>query len=176
MITPDTKDWTWVLDRACPECGFEAELFSREDVAGLTRRNGSSWEQLLSDGLITRIRPDQSTWSPLEYACHVRDVFSIFELRISLMLTTQDPLFANWDQDLSATTGRYDEQDPVTVIDALAVAAETLAHRLDGVQETEWQRPGRRSNGSSFTVETISRYMIHDPIHHIWDVTRVLRY
>lgn len=23
-IEPDTKDWTWVLDRPCPECGFEA--------------------------------------------------------------------------------------------------------------------------------------------------------
>ena len=23
-ITPDTKDWTWVLERPCPECGFEA--------------------------------------------------------------------------------------------------------------------------------------------------------
>jgi hypothetical protein len=22
-ITPDTKDWTWVLERACPECGFD---------------------------------------------------------------------------------------------------------------------------------------------------------
>ena len=175
MITPDTKDWTWVLDRTCPECGFEAELYSREDVAALTRRNAKLWQQLLSECLITRVRPDQSTWSPLEYACHVRDVFSIFELRISLMLTTNDPLFVNWDQDLSAITERYNEQDPVSVIDALAVAAETVAHRLDGVQETQWQRPGRRSDGAFFTVETISRYMIHDPIHHIWDVTRTHR-
>ena len=22
-IDPDTKDWTWVLDRPCPECGFD---------------------------------------------------------------------------------------------------------------------------------------------------------
>jgi len=176
VITPDTKDWTWVLNRTCPECGFDAELYSREDVAGLIRRNAKLWEQLLSDGLVTRVRPDQSTWSPLEYACHVRDVFSIFELRIGLMLTTQDPLFVNWDQDLSAITERYNEQDPVTVIDELAVAAETVARRLDGVQETQWQRPGRRSDGAFFTVERISRYMIHDPIHHIWDVTRVHRF
>lgn len=176
MITPDSKDWTWVLDRTCPECGFDAELYSRVDVAGLIRRNAKLWEQLLSDGLITRARPDQSTWSPLEYACHVRDVFSIFELRIGLMLTTQDPLFVNWDQDLSATTERYNEQDPATVIDELAVAAETVAHQLDGVQETQWQRPGRRSDGAFFTVEKISRFMIHDLIHHIWDVTRVHRF
>ena len=23
-VVPDTKDWTWVLDRPCPECGFDA--------------------------------------------------------------------------------------------------------------------------------------------------------
>ena len=63
-----------------------------------------------------------------------------------------------------------------TVIEELAVAAETVAHQLDGVQETQWQRPGRRSDGALFTVEKISRYMIHDPIHHIWDVTRTLRF
>jgi hypothetical protein len=21
-IVPDTKDWTWALQRSCPECGF----------------------------------------------------------------------------------------------------------------------------------------------------------
>lgn len=28
-IVPDTKDWTWVLERACPECGFDASSFAR---------------------------------------------------------------------------------------------------------------------------------------------------
>lgn len=23
MITAETKDWTWVLDRPCPDCGFD---------------------------------------------------------------------------------------------------------------------------------------------------------
>ena len=23
-IVPDDKDWTWVLERPCPECGFDA--------------------------------------------------------------------------------------------------------------------------------------------------------
>ncbi|HEY5013683.1 MAG TPA: DinB family protein, partial [Acidimicrobiia bacterium] len=32
MITPDTKDWTWVLERPCPECGFDASAFAREQV------------------------------------------------------------------------------------------------------------------------------------------------
>ena len=27
-IIPDTKDWTWVLQRPCPECGFTVETFA----------------------------------------------------------------------------------------------------------------------------------------------------
>ena len=31
-------------------------------------------------------------------------------------------------------------------------------------------RPGRRSNGSVFTVETLGRYFLHDVLHHLHDV------
>ena len=34
------------------------------------------------------------------------------------------------------------------------------------------QRTGRRSDGAHFTVETFARYFIHDPVHHLYDVTR----
>src|SRR5205814_453895 len=112
--------------------------------------------------------PDKLTWSTLEYACHVRDVFRRFDGRVQLMLDEDDPLFANWDQDASAVDDRYDEQDPADVVDDLVVAADQLARRLEGV--TDWDRPGRRSDGAAFTVATLARYMIHDPIHHVWDI------
>jgi hypothetical protein len=31
-IVPDTKDWTWVLERPCPECGFDASGVRRDEV------------------------------------------------------------------------------------------------------------------------------------------------
>ena len=53
----------------------------------------------------------------------------------------------------------------------LATAADTLASRLDDVHGYQWERPGRRSDGALFTVATFVRYFIHDPIHHLHDVT-----
>jgi hypothetical protein len=50
-----------------------------------------------------------------------------------------------------------------------------LANRLDLVTGGDWLRPGLRGDGASFTVDSIARYMIHDPIHHLWDVTTALR-
>ena len=76
-IVPDTKDWTWVLQRPCPECGLDTQAFPRE----------------------------------------------------------------------------------------------TIAVRFEGVSAGQWQRTGRRSDGAQFTVETFARYFIHDPVHHLYDVT-----
>ena len=36
-IVPDTKDWTWVLERRCDECGFDASAFPRERVGEMVR-------------------------------------------------------------------------------------------------------------------------------------------
>jgi hypothetical protein len=171
MIDPDDKDWTWVLERACPECGFDTPGCAAGSVARLTRENADEWRRLLADGRIRPGRSDEARWSTLEYACHVRDVFVRFDQRITQMQQTHDPLFANWDQDATAVEDRYDEQDPIWVVAELGAAAEALAARLDAVTGDEWSRPGRRSDGSSFTIESIARYMIHDPVHHVWDVT-----
>jgi hypothetical protein len=172
MILPDDKDWTWVLDRECPECGFDTTAATAEAVAALTRENAGTWPRLLQDGLIRAGRPDGSTWSSLEYACHVRDVFRRYDQRIALMQEQDDPPFPNWDQDASAVEDRYDEQDPSSVVGELAAAADALAGRLEAVTDEQWSRPGRRSDGASFTIATLALYMIHDPIHHVWDVTR----
>ena len=88
------------------------------------------------------------------------------------MLNEDDPFFPNWDQDLSAVEEAYEQQDPQRVVDELREAATGLAARLGRIAEPEWPRPGRRGDGAAFTVETISRYMVHDPIHNVWDVTK----
>ena len=38
--------------------------------------------------------------------------------------------------------------------------------------DDEWDRTGFRSDGAAFTVATFARYLVHDPIHHLHDVTR----
>ena len=170
-IVPDGKDWTWVLHRPCPECGFDTSTFPREAVASLLRDNAAQWEAVLGRPDV-RERPLPTVWSPLEYACHVRDVFRIYDERLGLMLTRDDPLYPNWDQDATAVAERYGEQDPERIRVELREAAEELAAAFDAVRDDQWERPGRRSDGAAFTVETFARYFIHAPVHHLHDVTR----
>jgi hypothetical protein len=168
-IEPDTKDWTWVLERTCPECGYSAASVAPSDVAEAVRSNATQWAAVLRRSDV-RDRPKSSTWAPLEYACHVRDVFRLYDYRLSLMLEQDDPLYPNWDQDATAIENRYDEQDPETVGTELVGAAQAIAARFDSVTGDEWQRRGRRSDGASFTVDSFARYFLHDVVHHLHDV------
>lgn len=104
MITPDTKDWTWVLDRPCPECGFETQSFPRSAITALLRENAAAWQGVLTGDPRPRPRPD--VWSPLEYACHVRDVCRMYHARLTLMLLIDAPHYPDWDQDRTAVEDR----------------------------------------------------------------------
>ncbi|SDL01079.1 hypothetical protein SAMN05216282_12244 [Cryobacterium psychrotolerans] len=172
-ITPDTKDWTWVLEQPCPECGFDAAEVALDDIPRLIRENAAGWGPVLAR-TDAAVRPNDHTWSPLEYAAHVRDVFRIFSVRLGLMLSEDDPLFANWDQDATAVAERYHEQDPAVVGRELALAAASLADAFAAVPVTESTRTGRRSDGARFTVTTLAQYVLHDPVHHLHDVHRPL--
>jgi hypothetical protein len=129
----------------------------------------AAWNAVLSRESV-RERPSPDVWSALEYGCHVRDVYRVFDGRLSRMLDEDHPRFANWDQDATAVDERYGEQDPATVANELVEAGEALAARFDGVGGAQWQRTSERSDGSVFTVDSFAKYLLHDPIHHVHDV------
>jgi hypothetical protein len=166
---PDDKDWTWVLERPCPDCGFDASTLGRAAIAGVVLRCAASFRAALAADDAAQ-RPAPEVWSPLEYGCHVRDVYRIMTARLDLVLTESDPVFPNWDQDATAVDDAYDTQDPTRVAVELAAAAEPFAARFDAVGVEQWTRPGRRSDGARFTVESLARYALHDVIHHLVDV------
>ena len=168
-ITPDTKNWTWVLERPCPECGFDARTIGRDDVVPMVRANAAQWQRILARAGVD-VRPNEEMWSPLEYGCHVRDVFRIMTGRVDLVLADSDPLFANWDQDATALDDAYATQDPVRVAGEIGVVGPAFADRFVGLREEQWTRPGRRSDGARFTLESLARYALHDVLHHLVDV------
>jgi len=170
-IVPDTKDWTWVLRQPCSECGFDTQSFAMPAVPEMIMTSATAWQQVLARPGDARTRPVPGKWSAVEYGCHVRDVFRLYDQRLELMLSQDDPLFPNWDQDATAVADSYAEQDPAEVATALSEAGQAIASRFAGVTGGQWQRTGRRSDGASFTVETFARYFIHDPVHHLYDVT-----
>jgi hypothetical protein len=169
VIVPDVKDWTWVLSRPCPECSFDASTVTPATVPGTVQNMLPRWRAVLRRPDVAD-RPDEATWSPLEYACHVRDVFSLFDQRLNLMLDSDDARFENWDQDQTAVDKDYANADPAVVSAELTAEGEQVAQSFAAVREAEWGRKGLRSNGSEFTVLTLAQYFLHDVVHHLHDV------
>ena len=168
-VPPDNRDWTFVITEGCEECGF------RPQTPGTTgerlRATIPVWREALA-GSDSRVRPSRAVWSTVEYACHVCDTCRIMRQRLALMLAEDHPTFANWDQDATAVEKDYFHRAPAETAEEYAVEAEATASAFDAVQPAQWQRPGRRSNGSPFTVATLAVYFLHDIEHHIFDVTR----
>jgi hypothetical protein len=168
-IDPDTKDWTWVLDRLCPECGFDAATVHHMQVADRIRGDAADWVRRLGQPGVN-VRRQPTVWTTLEYGCHVRDVHRIFNHRVRLMLTEDEPQFPNWEQDETAIAADYACQDPATVATELFYAASIVADTYTNVPAGAWTRRGLRSNGSEFTIATISIYHLHEIVHHAHDV------
>ena len=168
---PDTKDWTWTLTSRCEQCGLAAGDVSVDDVPERAFVAAEEWVAILRSSPAVAARPAPDVWSPLEYGAHVRDVYRLFDARIALVLVEDNPTFANWDQDETAIAERYAESDPEVVADEIEAAALAFVNRLRSLQPEQLERRGRRSDGSEFTVASLSQYFLHDVIHHLWDVT-----
>lgn len=169
-ITPDDKDWTWVIEQRCPECGFDAAAIDPRAVAAMLRDATDRWVDVVSTRSDVRDRPRPDVWSPLEYGCHVRDVFRVYDGRLRRMRTETGPHYENWDQDATALDSDYPSQDPTELARQIAQEGAALADQFDAVHGDEWQRTGFRSDGAAFTIDTFARYFIHDIVHHLVDV------
>ncbi|HEX4727641.1 MAG TPA: DinB family protein [Jatrophihabitans sp.] len=164
---PDTRDWTFVIDARCSECDFIRQ--SSEQTGARLRATIPRWQAALCRPDAAS-RPALTVWSVLEYGCHVRDVCQLYRQRLALMVDQYDPLFVDWNQDLAAIEGQYYGQDPARVSQELAAEAEATATAFDAIRPEQWDRPGRRSNGSVFTIGTFAVYFLHDIEHHLHDV------
>lgn len=165
---PDTRDWTFVTDRPCPDCGFVPGR-PTATVADRVRAALPRWEAVLARPDVA-VRPSPDVWSPLEYACHVLELSRVFTRRVELMRSEQDPTFPDWDGEVAAVAGDYNARDPRLVATDHVTVAHRAAELFDSLDEDAWHRTGRRGDGHRFTIATLADYWLHEVQHHLADV------
>jgi DNA segregation ATPase FtsK/SpoIIIE, S-DNA-T family len=124
--------------------------------------------------LRTRQSPEQ--WSPLEYACHIRDVLLMQRDRLYVALVEDEPSFKPMYREERVVFDRYNEQAPSYVAVQVVMATRLLANALAGLTEEQWGRPlvygyptpQRRD------VEWVAHHSLHEAVHHLADVDRLL--
>lgn len=164
---------------AADECGFVYDAVENSSVPAALRTACATVADLLRRPELAPavpVRPAPDVWSALEYAGHLRDVCLAQRDRVLLALVVDTPSFVPIYRDERVALAHYNEDEPGLVADELVMAADLFARLLGRLGPAELARsclynypePKERDVG------WVGRHTLHEAIHHLADVRRVL--
>lgn len=163
------------MDR-CDECGFTYDLATDGDAGAAIVAGAGEMATLMDAGgdrVAGRQQPD--VWSPLEYACHVRDVLLVQRERVLQARRDDRPAFAPMGRDERVEHDGYADQDPAAVARQLRDAAALFANVLDRLGPDRdrtvvynYPQPTERS------LRWVAVHTVHEVQHHLLDIRRQL--
>ena len=126
------------------------------------------------DDTAVRRRPAPEVWSPLEYACHVRDVLRVQTERVAAGAAGGRSVFVPMGRDERVVDDRYNEQDPTVGRRASSSrrptrswpTCSTASTATAGSARACTTTPSRRSAPSSGSRST----PMHELLHHRGDI------
>jgi uncharacterized glyoxalase superfamily protein PhnB len=161
----------------CENCGFVYDLAAAPKAGAAILATASQLAAIIGAGDARfRQRPDSSTWSILEYACHVRDVLLVQRERVLLALRVEQPTVETMGRDERVETDGYIDQHPFDVARQLGDAALMFSGVLDRLDDRSWQRVLIYSypHQASRTLSWVAVHTVHEVVHHLGDVQRQL--
>ena len=170
------RQWFRMQFEACPDCGLDTSTNADADLPRALTDVAARWGGTLATADIAdlRRRPAPDVWSPLEYACHTRDVIAVFEERIHRTATTPGQQLGWWDHDAAVVDSRYNEQEPVLVAEAMAANARRFGQALADLAPAQWGAMAERRPGERFTIRGMARFVLHEMVHHRRDAEQQL--
>lgn len=150
---------------AYAEIGVER---ARSLIEPLPGRYRSALEELADGGL--RRRPAPEVWSPIEYLCHVRDVYVSHLVRLYRARTEEDPALEPMFNDLRTRRLRYAERDRAATLDELQAAVAGLLEESSRFRPEDWSRAVHRLPEEQRTALWLLRNAAHEGIHHLGDL------
>ena len=163
----------------CPECGLDYDSVAPGDIPVSLRSFPRRYRAAVAgftddetaDALVHR-RPDDKTWSVVEYIAHVADLWELFAVGLQDMANGRPVSVEVWDPDARATSERYNDRAADAVLDELTAAAERLADVLDDVHGEAWSNTFEFEWGERDLL-TMARNAVHEGRHHLRDVEQV---
>lgn len=159
----------------CEECGFRYDPDDAPGASASIVNGAGEIAGILGDpGGDIYIRRNPQLWSPLEYACHVRDVLSVSRERLFLARRVDCPRFEPMGRDERVEYDGYSDQRASDVARQLIDAASLFANALSRLREDEWDRtcvynypePAKRS------LHWFAVHVAHEVQHHVFDIRR----
>lgn len=160
----------------CEGCGFVYDLAQAPAVGPWIVDRVAEFAVLLTSVADLVTRPQPSTWSPLEYGCHLRDVLLVQRERVLAARRTDRPSFDPMGRDERVEHDGYDGQDPECVARQLADAGQLFANVLARVDPKDWDRSVMYNYPklSERSLRWVAMHTLHEVQHHLLDVRRQL--
>ncbi|MEU7215791.1 DinB family protein [Nocardia iowensis] len=131
---------------------------------------------LLTDSPKLRRRPRAEVWSPLEYACHMRDVLLLQRERALAARRMTTPEATPMGRDERAEHDGYADQRPSDVGRQIRDAAQLFANVLERLSGDDWERtlifPYPEPQEQS--LRWLALHTLHELRHHLLDMHRQL--
>jgi DinB superfamily len=163
-------------DHVCLACSMAYADVTPADALAIVRTLPGQYRAIvvaLPEEALRR-RPDPTTWSVIEYVCHVRDVHVAFADRIRLALVADHPAFEPLGNDQRAERFRYHEANVAMTLDELELGADRFVELVATLGPDDWQRTARRLPGEDRDVLWMVRQTAHEGVHHLGDIEKVV--
>jgi hypothetical protein len=157
----------------CEVCGFAWDTIAPDDIIDRLELAAAEWGRTLttSDRDLTA-RPEPDTWSPVEYAGHVRDVLLNLRDRIIIGAAEDNPVPKPMHGSLRIELDLYDVA-PDVLADEIEMATRLLVTTLTALSDRlerpifyGWPREATR------TLRWVGAQALHEAEHHLADVRR----
>jgi len=161
----------------CTGCGLRYEEVTPERAVQEIRAVPGSVREIV--GMVTaeglRRRPRAGVWSVTEYVCHLRDVYSVYTIRLHRTRTEDRPVLEPMLNDLRARRFRYNALEVSAVVAELAANVAGLCDEVSRVGAGDWRRVATRLPGEERTALWLVRQAMHEGRHHLDDIRDVAR-
>ncbi len=155
----------------CAECGFRWEEYDDTTAVNAVRLGGAFYRGILGgvDLDLANRRPDDATWSILEYVDHVRMAYAIWRGRTEVRLGRAG-LDVPAYRGFQAGQARFDDVEvTVAAMDAEGTSFFDLYRRLE---PAEWALTSESRLGL-VDEHWIVRHQLHEVLHHGHDLGRL---
>ena len=159
----------------CPECGFVYDLDAARDAGPAIVSSAATIATTLVAASDVAARPEATTWSVLEYGCHVRDVLLVQRERVLLTLRVEQPRLEPMGRDERVDMDGYRDQQPADVARQIGDAALLFNGVVSRLDERSWQRTVvyNHPHQAVRTLAWVVVHTLHEMTHHLGDILQI---
>jgi hypothetical protein len=179
MVTDETAGRNlpaWAAeDHACSRCSLAYAQITVDDALQAIQALPAQLRAAVDavPPRFRRQRPDPSTWSVAEYACHLRDVLISTTIRLHRGRTENAPAVDPMFNDLRADRFGYNQANLTAVLDETVAAMAGLCAEVSRMSGPDWERVVLRQPGEQRTSRWLVRQAMHEGRHHLDDIAAV---